>query len=103
MGTYTAGYKKYGLLKLTSAKYSAKGGIASGKADKFKYKIKNGRIRSVTRYIYNDAARKGKGAWQRYEKYVFKYSKKTINKVRYSNMINDILFGENNYYAYLWY
>ena len=36
-------------------------------------------------------------------KYVFKYSKKKINKVRYSNMINDILFGENNYYAYLWY
>ena len=103
MGTYTAKYNDYGLLKLTSVKYSAKGGVASGKVDKFKYNVKNGRITSATRYSFNDAAKKGKGAWVPYEKYVFKYDKKKISKYRYSNMINDIVLNENNYYAYLWY
>ena len=71
--------------------------------NKFVLKKKGGKIVQVTQYSWNKNAKKGKGSWERESKYLIKYGKKTINKYRFANMINDILMGENNYYAYMWY
>lgn len=101
-GTYTVNYDKNGIARITSAKFRAFPG--SGPQLKFKLFKKNGLIKKVIRYSWDSDAKKGKGAWERSEKYVFKYTSSKINKIRYASMINSqIMDLGNNYYMYNWY
>ena len=101
MGTYTANYDSDGIISNTYAKFKGNSAYNTGKQLKFKLKKKDGRIVQVIQYKWYNTS--GKGAWHPETKYVLKYGKKTISKYRFANMINDILMGENNYYAYMWY
>lgn len=103
MGTYTANYNSDGIVSDTYAKFKGPSSYNTGRQLKFQFKRKDGKIAQVIQYKWNKEANNGKGAWKRETKYVLKYGKKTIDKYRFANMINDILMGENNYYAYMWY
>ena len=101
-GTYTAKYDKNGIVHVTSARFKTFG--SSGKQLKFRVKWKNGRIVKVIRYSWDSAAKKGKGAWTKDSKFTFKYTDTKIGKVRYAEMINAFVMGEDNlYYRYCWY
>ena len=55
--------------------------------------MKNGRVRSVTVTVVNNAGEKSK------ERYTFYYTKKQAGKVRYANMINNIV--DYSYFGFL--
>ena len=100
-GTYTAQYDKNGILKQTSAVYRIG---SSGKQNRFSVKRKGGKVVQVIKYRWDAAAKKGKGAWRKEEKYEFTYTKTKISKARYASMINSQLREEyHNYYVYYWY
>lgn len=103
MGTYTVHYDENGIVSNTYAKFKGPASYNTGKQLRFELKKKNGRIVKIMQYSWNSSLNNGKGAWKPETKYIFKYSKKKIDKVRFSNMINDLLMGENNYYAFTWY
>lgn len=103
MGTYTARYNKYGIIKDTYAKFSKIASSSTGKQNKFVMKVKDGVINSVIKYEWNNAFNKGKGRWEPASKYTFKYAKTKISPYRYSQMMSNILMEQNNYYEYLWY
>jgi len=101
-GIYTVKYDKNGIANLTTAKFSSFPG--SGKQLKFKTYMKNGLVTKVIGYNWDTEAKKGKGAWEKDSKIVFKYTGTKIDKIRYAAMINDqIMEKENNYYMYNWY
>lgn len=101
-GVYTVNYDKNGIVNKTSAKFRTFPG--SGPQLRFKVYRKNGLITKVVRYNWDADANKGKGAWVKDQKFVFKYTKKKISKVRYASMINSQVMDEaNNYYMYNWY
>lgn len=103
MGTYTANYDSDGIISDTYAKFKGNSAYNTGKQLKFELKKKDGRIVQVIQYKWYKKTSKSKGSWRPETKYVLEYGKKTISKYRFANMINDILMGENNYYAYMWY
>ena len=82
---------------------SKKGLIASKKQTlskekmSFSYKMKNGRVRSVTVTIINNAGNKSK------ERYTFYYTKKQAGKVRYANMINNIVDYSYSGFLFRWF
>lgn len=101
-GVYTVNYDKNGIAYKTSARF--KTFPDSGPQLKFRVFRKNGLITTVIRYKWDTAANKGKGAWEKDQKFVFKYTGQKISRIRYASMINSQIMDEaNNYYIYNWY
>ena len=63
----------------------------------FSYKMKNGRVRSVTVTVVNNAGEKSK------ERYTFYYTKKQAGKVRYATMINSLIDNGYSGYEFRWF
>lgn len=94
-GTYTANYDVNGILSDTSAVYRAG---PSGAQEAVEVTVKDGKVTEiiVSQIVQGQAPLP-------MEKFVFEYTDVTIEPVRYSMMINDIIFGDNLYYKYNWY
>ena len=85
-------------------KTPSKKGLIAGKQyteskDKksFKYKMKKGRVTSVTVTIVDNAGKKSK------ERFTFSYTIKTAKKARYTNMINNIIDNGYSGYEFRWF
>lgn len=101
-GVYTVNYDKNGIVYKTVAKFRTY--PDSGPQLRFKVYRENGLITKVIRYNWDPDANKGKGAWVKDQKFIFKYTSMEINKIRYASMINSQVMDEsNNYYMYNWY
>lgn len=101
-GVYTVDYDSDGIVQQTSARFRSFPG--SGPKLRFKVYRKNGLITKVVRYNWNEDANKGKGVWEKDQKFIFEYTNTKIDRIRYASMINSQIMDEsNNYYIYNWY